>query len=533
MDLRAKTDDELVAILNQTLESTASLASSASEKFKQSELAEWDESLYLEGRELIEEVRRLFEQSAPVHEELERRHSQKVQELEIADPASQARKHDQRWYRKDLTTRTMPTTGEMDEFLPQALENLLSRVPKSWWREQRSLANEMQQYAALQPLLLCGRERWGTDFTTLHKYAYYLNVADSHLKKEPLLDIFAAARAVPQIFYLGISLEILKGVKGAGQKLRELYSAPSTETDARILELLVAAAFARMGHEVAFIETSAGKTADLRLYGMPIPIVIECKRRQAINAYEGKEFSIIHSVFAALAAERLKLGLVGELSIDFRQEIICLPVAGIVQSIRDITKSLSPYAEKETEWGTLHLRPVAISKDLEPTRLYSPRFLEEVFGIDLELGEFDGICAVSKNNQTPIVDRAELPFTMTWTSNSEAAKERKMQTVRNLWIEAVDQIPTGEAGLIYLAYEEGHRPSLADARTDAIRNLVDSIYFKRRAISIPMTVISRLFPNVVLEGRPDLIESAIPLVDGDRDDYDFWTAEMPTRIFTP
>ena len=64
-----------------------------------------------------------------------------------------------------------------------------------------------------------------------------------------------------------------------------------------------------------------------------------------------------------------------------------------------------------------------------------------LFRDSLELGEFDGICAVSKNNQTPVVDRAELPFIMTWTSNSEAAKERKMQTIRTLWIEAVDQIP--------------------------------------------------------------------------------------------
>ena len=48
-----------------------------------------------------------------------------------------------------------------------------------------------------------------------------------------------------------------------------------------------------------------------------------------------------------------------------------------------------------------------------------------------------------------------------------------------------------------------------------------------------MTVISRLFPNVLLEGRADLIESVIPLVDGDKENFDFWTAEMPTRIFTP
>ena len=122
---------------------------------------------------------------------------------------------------------------------------------------------------------------------------------------------------------------------------------------------------------------------------------------------------------------------------------------------------------------------------------------------------------------------------MKWRSNSEAAKEKKLQTIKTLWIEAVDQIPTGEAGLIYLAYEEGHRPSLADARTDAIRDLARTIYFKRRAIRIPMTVISRLFPNLMLEGRPDLIESAIPFVYGDKEDYDFWTEEMPTRVFTP
>ena len=107
------------------------------------------------------------------------------------------------------------------------------------------------------------------------------------------------------------------------------------------------------------------------------------------------------------------------------------------------------------------------------------------------------------------------------------------QTIRNLWIEAVDQIPTGEVGLIYLAYEEGHRSTLADERMDAIRNLARTIYFKPRAIVIPMTVISRLLPNFVSEGRPDLIENAIHMVDGDDDDVAFWTREMPTRIFVP
>ena len=131
----------------------------------------------------------------------------------------------------------------------------------------------------------------------------------------------------------------------------------------------------------------------------------------------------------------------------------------------------------------------------------------------------------------PEVERAELPFLLKWASNSPAALKAKLQTIKTLWIEAVNQIPTGEMGLIYLAYEEGHRPSLADARTDAIRELASTIYFKRQSIAVPMTLASRLYPNVIKEGRPDFIESTLPLAGGDLDNYIFWTQEMPTSVF--
>ena len=173
-----------------------------------------------------------------------------------------------------------------------------------------------------------------------------------------------------------------------------------------------------------------------------------------------------------------------------------------------------------------------VSQEFERTRLYSPEFLERVFGTDLEMDEFDGICAVVDNDRVPEVERAELPLLLKWTSNSPAALERKLQSIKNLWVEAADQIPTGEMGLIYLAYEEGHRPSLADARTDAIRELANTIYFNRRAIAVPMTVISRLYPNVVHEGRPDFIESTIPMAEAGWDNFVFWTQEMPTSVFS-
>ena len=532
-NLRAKSDDDLAAMLKECMRRQESLAYSASERLKRSDSAGWDDSLHQEALELLADAGRLSEEGDLIAKEFERRHGHAALYGDRQFRTGRPWRLDQRWYRKDLTTRTVPQSRDIDEMLPPSLENLLSQVPRSWWAHQQSLVSKEQRNAVLQPLLLCGRERWPMGLPALHKFANYLVVANDHIGKEPFLDTYTAARAIPQICSLGLSLEALKEVKGVDSKLRELWRAPSGETDSRIFELLVAAAFARMGHNVAFIEeTAQEKTPDLRLYDNPVPMVIECKRRQPLNGYEVNEFSVMREVFALLCAQRRELGLVGELTIDFKQEIIGFPAAGIVESIRDITNSLSPYAAKETEWGTIQMRPVDVSQEFEHTRLYSPEFLERVFGTDLEMDEFDGICAVAGNDRFPEVERAELPFQLKWTSNSPAALQRKLQTIKTLWIEAVDQIPAGEAGLIYLAYEEGHRPSLADARTDAIRSLAKTIYFKRRAIAVPMTVISRLYPNVLLEGRPDFIESTIPLAEGGWDNYNFWTQEMPTSVFT-
>ena len=531
-DLRAKSDGELEAMLEECMRHVGNLTRSASEKLKQSELAGWEDSLHQQALELLGEAKRLLGKGSLVAKEFERRYGHEALYADTRLRATKPWRLDQRWYRKDLTTRTVPQSLDIDEILPSALENLLSQVSASWLAHQHSLVNDEQRRAVLQPLLLCGRERWPMGLPALHRFANYLVVAGDHIRKEPLLDTYTAARAIPQICSLGLSLEILKEVKGADYKLRDLCRAPSAETESRIFELLVAAAFARMGHDVAFIkETAQNKTPDLRLNDSPVPTVIECKRRQPLNDYEKREFSVIRDVFALLCTERKETGLVGELAIDFKQEIVNLSPSCIVESIRDVTNTLSLYATKECEWGTINLRPAEVSQEFERTRLYSPEFLERVFGTDLEMDEFDGICAVVDNDRVPEVERAELPLLLKWTSNSPAALARKLQSIKNLWVEAADQIPTGEMGLIYLAYEEGHRPSLADARTDAIRELANTIYFKRRAIAVPMTVVSRLYPNVVHEGRPDFIESTIPMAEAGWDNFVFWTQEMPTSVF--
>ena len=146
---------------------------------------------------------------------------------------------------------------------------MLSLLPPSWWARQQLLVNEEQRKAVLQSLLLCGTERWQMGSPAIHKFAKYLVVANDHIRKEPFLDMYTAAKAITPIYSLGLSLEALKEVKGADSKLRALYRGPSAEIDSTIFELLVAAAFASKGHDVAFIEENAKKKRH-RPSGTPI-----------------------------------------------------------------------------------------------------------------------------------------------------------------------------------------------------------------------------------------------------------------------
>ena len=65
-NLQKRTDQELAKILRETENRAQTLVQSASEKFKQSEQSGWDDSLYQDGQELLADLKRLLEETAPV-----------------------------------------------------------------------------------------------------------------------------------------------------------------------------------------------------------------------------------------------------------------------------------------------------------------------------------------------------------------------------------------------------------------------------------------------------------------------------------
>ena len=117
MDLATSTENDLATMLQASMGRIETLTRSATEKFKLADGVEWDDSLHQEGVELLQEAQRLLEDTEPISQELERRLGPTLLEEQLRISATRANRDDQRWYRKDLTTRTVPVTRSMDELI--------------------------------------------------------------------------------------------------------------------------------------------------------------------------------------------------------------------------------------------------------------------------------------------------------------------------------------------------------------------------------------------------------------------------------
>jgi hypothetical protein len=78
-----------------------------------------------------------------------------------------------------------------------------------------------------------------------------------------------------------------------------------------------------------------------------------------------------------------------------------------------------------------------------------------------------------------------------------------------------------------MAYPEGQRAAVADARTQCIISAASELWY-RWSIRIPVTVISRLYMRSLGVGNPDLIESALP---GASKGEEHWLNKLPARVY--
>jgi len=321
---------------------------------------------------------------------------------------------------------------------------------------------------------------------------------------------------------------VRSGKGNVTERIRKLYRGPSTEVESCIYELVVAASCMEGGRDIQFLDTSgSGEKPDFRVLDLiGIPTVIECKMRRPLTDYQIAEERRIQELFTSAANECLSKSIFGVFDVDFTVELDKVDTVKFAEALRR-----QPLATGQVtyDWGTVKLQELPFETGFKAMGLYTPACLKQVFDWNSDLPDFDGIMCRVDAVDNFVIGSVRRPLALRWKSTSEIARLHKARTVLTLLNEALDQIPTGEMAIIYLAIWEGSRAEIADDRFQNINAEIEGATH-RRGISVPLILVNRLFSRVLNMGQPDLIENVLQFLAGYADPI--FIDAFPSPVYT-
>lgn len=424
-----------------------------------------------------------------------------------------------------------PAHAVVDDHLPEAIEFIERHAPPGWLELEPADLFRLPTEDDDGPISIVKGIRLESERPRGHRLRQTINVARDYLANDARYDHFAGALAVTQLAQLGARADILRTVEGWEKRIGALFVGSGADTDATVLELLVAAACAAKGRDMSFVEATSAKSPDLRCndaFGM----VVECKRSSALSDYEVGEEGRMRELFGHLAVGAAARGQFGLFEVELTVEAGSLDLQEVASSCLRQHLVAHPERALDYPWGSIAFQSLPSRVDLdEPTKAYSPTMLDQVFGWDMERPEWDGLVCKIAAAPAAVLGRVRSPLGLSWRVVAEEAIIKRSRAPVGLFSKALTQIPRGEFGLVYVAYTEGARPEIADNRTKALMDRIQD-WEHDAGIRVPAAFLVRQYPLPTGHGNPDVIESTIKMLSEQGGGGDWIFQEYPAAIYT-
>lgn len=431
---------------------------------------------------------------------------------------------------REMVVKSAPSADAyVDEHLPQALGLIERHAPPGWLESEPVDLFRLSTTDNGEPISIVKGVRLSSELSAGHRLRKAVQLTRDYLAHDIRYDHFAGARAITQLAQLANRAEVLGDVRGASQRIAALFS--RADPDATMFELLVAGACAAKGRDMSFVETSQKKSPDLMCHDL-FEMVVECKRSAALSNYEVVEEATMQRLFRTLAARATQRGQFGLYEVELTVETSQMDIEEVTTTC--LLQRLRPHPEQALAypWGSVAFRSLPSRFELGgPTKAYSPIMLEEVFGWDTELPDWDGLICKIAAAPASRVDCVRQPIAISWRVVTEEAIKKRSRAPINLFGKALTQIPRGEFGLVYVAYTEGGRSGIADTRS---REMMDRVrdWEHDASIRVPAAFFVRQYPFPSQHGNPDVIESTIRMLNGNVEEGDWIFREYPSAIYT-
>ncbi len=347
--------------------------------------------------------------------------------------------------RENLTVDRVASTADIDEFLPHAIEHVERMLPKGWLDEEPASATRITALTEPDAMLsLTKGLRLESERSPVHRLRQAINVSKDYVAANPLFDHFVGAQLVSSMAQFFRQRENLRKVGGErDERIRHLWAGPSSQVDSTLFELFTAAACAEKGRAVEFLTATNVKSADLRCHD-PYPLVIECKRQEAISDYEATEEETMRRIFLSLRQAARRKGLCGTFNLILSVEAAQIHIEDVVAKL--VSQRLAPRPERVLTypWGETAFLPLGCRTHLPgPMRIYSPNMVEFLFGWTTDLPGWDGICCSCNSGGGAMTDVVSEPVGLVWKNVSQNALRKRTWAPTNLFGQATGQIPSG------------------------------------------------------------------------------------------
>lgn len=346
---------------------------------------------------------------------------------------------------------------------------------------------------------------------------WYIYLAEASSESMSDLDEAQWSRVKPFFQKIGQSLDLLKCVTGAEQRIVSMLHGNDNNADSVLFELIVAIAYAERGWQVEFIPEIKGgpKTPDFKAIRGTEAVFVECKRLQKVTDYSEEERQAWLLQWNELLPELMKIGEPILVNVRFKKELSTVKSGAVLAKLRlAVEKEVSSIESPEFD---LKLQEIDYPRLFAHLSKYSVKFpsaqlnslidfnwephASYTMAMDAKFRTMHGGGSILNR----FVESVGRIYCARWECTAEASIDKKAKDIKGLLIKAVSQAPADAKTIIHIGYETLHGPEVEFERDRKILELVDSYDYGQKDIGCVFC--HAIQPSVFPDGNIELAET--------------------------
>jgi hypothetical protein len=287
---------------------------------------------------------------------------------------------------------------------------------------------------------------------------WYLFQAEAVLDHLWNVEPMYASRIVPMLQSIGRSLPALLSVEGLDDRVRRLVGSERKQPNGGLFELLVAAAYLRMGAKVIFRkEPRNAKSHDLDVTIRDVNYAVECKRMETSNYGEDERMQM-RALWSPASDLISALGRSAFGNVDFKIQIQDVPDRYLIDKAQEWLASRMPSLLWDDEVGS----GVIGDMDLEPLQVALQDGEILVAGslvIRLLSGRYrrheNHLQAIkfSSDSSPRLMSECYQASMLRWKCSADSSVNAKAKDVVAKLVQSLDQLPNDRPGIVHVGLE--------------------------------------------------------------------------------